>query len=52
MSAACLAIDMARTFTSIWISLIVGINSSIPSNKLRLRDVIVSIPEGIHPEVI
>ena len=46
--AAAVAKDMARTFPSIELRLIVGIGGGVPSEKndIRLGDVVVSMPDG------
>ena len=51
-SAANVATLMAGTFPSVRSCLLVGIGGGVPSNKVRLGDVIVGIPQGQHPGVI
>ncbi|KAF0329553.1 ankyrin repeat protein, partial [Colletotrichum asianum] len=51
-SAAAAAADMVSTFPSIRIGLMVGIGGGIPSNNVRLGDVVVSVPVGSHPGVV
>ncbi|KAH0429060.1 hypothetical protein CcaCcLH18_08687 [Colletotrichum camelliae] len=52
VSAANVATHMITTFPSIKIGLMVGIGGGIPSNKVRLGDVVVSTPTGRHPGVV
>ncbi|KAF5505439.1 hypothetical protein CGCS363_v005502 [Colletotrichum siamense] len=52
VSAATVATNMVSTFPSIKIGLMVGIGGGIPSNKVRLGDVVVSTPTGTHPGVV
>ncbi|KAH9241071.1 hypothetical protein K456DRAFT_1744816 [Colletotrichum gloeosporioides 23] len=52
VSAATVATNMVSTFPSIKIGLMVRIGGGIPSNKVRLGDVVVSIPTGTHPGVV
>ncbi|KAI9370912.1 hypothetical protein BJX61DRAFT_548656 [Aspergillus egyptiacus] len=53
-SAANVAANMKRTFTSVQFALLVGIGGGVPSptNDIRLGDVIVSKPTGTAPGVI
>jgi nucleoside phosphorylase len=53
-AAAIVATDMRRTFPSIQLRLLVGIGGGIPSKKndIRLGDVVVGIPDGIHGGVV
>lgn len=51
-SAASVATQMVNTFPSIKIVLMVGIGGGIPSNKVRLGDVVVSTPTGQFPGVV
>ncbi|KAH8705408.1 ankyrin repeat-containing domain protein [Talaromyces proteolyticus] len=53
-SAAAVAINMSRTFVSVHIRLLVGIGGGVPSEKadIRLGDVVVGIPTGIHGGVV
>ena len=46
--------DMARTFLSIELRLMVGIGGGVPSEKndIRLGDVVVSMPDGQHGGVV
>ncbi|EQB57369.1 hypothetical protein CGLO_02517 [Colletotrichum gloeosporioides Cg-14] len=52
VSAATVATNMVSTFPSIKIGLMVGIGGGVPSNKVRLGDVVVSSPTGTHPGVV
>lgn len=53
-AAALVAKDMARTFPSIELRLMVGIGGGVPSGKndIRLGDVVVSMPDGQHGGVV
>jgi nucleoside phosphorylase len=53
-AAATVATDMRRTFSSIRLRLLVGIGGGIPSKKndIRLGDVVVGMPDGIHGGVV
>ncbi|KAK0717607.1 nucleoside phosphorylase domain-containing protein [Lasiosphaeria miniovina] len=53
-AAAAVAKDMARTFPSIELRLMVGIGGGVPSGKndIRLGDVVVSVPDGEHGGVV
>lgn len=53
-SAATVAINLNRTFLSVHIRLLVGIGGGVPSEKadIRLGDVVVGIPTGIHGGVV
>jgi nucleoside phosphorylase len=53
-AAATVATDMRRTFSSVQLRLLVGIGGGIPSqkNNIRLGDVVVGMPEGIHGGVV
>ncbi|KAH9892130.1 hypothetical protein F4778DRAFT_772870 [Xylariomycetidae sp. FL2044] len=50
--AAAAAVDMVHTFPAIKWVLMVGIGGGIPSNKVRLGDVVVSTPSGQYPGVV
>ncbi|KAL9095203.1 MAG: hypothetical protein Q9165_002459 [Trypethelium subeluteriae] len=54
IQAAQCATHMCRTFPQIRISLMVGIGGGIPSENrdIRLGDVVVSKPDGVHPGVV
>jgi nucleoside phosphorylase len=53
-AAAAVAKDMARTFPSIELRLMVGIGGGVPTakNDIRLGDVVVSMPDGQHGGVV
>lgn len=51
-SAATVASQLVSTFPSIRIGLMVGIGGGVPSNKVRLGDVVVSASTGAHPGVV
>ncbi|KAH8802898.1 nucleoside phosphorylase domain-containing protein [Xylogone sp. PMI_703] len=51
-SAATVATRMINTFPSIKFGLMVGIGGGIPSNKVRLGDVVVSAPADEYPGVV
>src|ERR1700761_8355330 len=53
-AAATMATDMRRTFPSVQLRLLVGIGGGIPSQKndIRLGDVVVGMPDGIHGGVV
>ncbi|UKZ76963.1 hypothetical protein TrVFT333_004679 [Trichoderma virens FT-333] len=53
-AAATVAANMSRTFPSIKWRFLVGIGGGVPSdnNDIRLGDVVVSMPEGIHGGVV
>jgi nucleoside phosphorylase len=53
-AAATVATDMRRTFSSVQLRLLVGIGGGIPSkeNDIRLGDVVVGMPDGIHGGVV
>src|SRR5437763_6192210 len=53
-AAATVATDMRRTFPSIRLRLLVGIGGGVPSNTndIRLGDVVVGMPSGIHGGVV
>ncbi|CEJ59101.1 hypothetical protein PMG11_07737 [Penicillium brasilianum] len=53
-AAAAVANDMARTFPSIELRLMVGVGGGVPSakNDIRLGDVVVSMPDGQHGGVV
>jgi nucleoside phosphorylase len=53
-AAAIVATDMRRTFPSAQLRLLVGIGGGIPSKKndIRLGDVVVGMPDGIHGGVV
>ena len=53
-AAAAIAKDMARTFPSIELRLMVGIGGGVPSkmNDIRLGDVVISMPDGQHGGVV
>ncbi|KAK0705989.1 nucleoside phosphorylase domain-containing protein [Lasiosphaeria miniovina] len=53
-AVAAVAKDMARTFPSIELRLMVGIGGGVPSGKndIRLGDVVVSVPDGEHGGVV
>lgn len=54
VSAATVATDLARTFTSILWRLLVGTGGGVPSDKhdIRLGDVVVSMSDGTHGGVV
>ncbi|KAG9494768.1 hypothetical protein J7337_013907 [Fusarium musae] len=52
VSAATVARNMANNFPSIKISLMVGIGGGVPSNKVRLGDVVVSTPTSTFAGVV
>ncbi|KAF3207592.1 hypothetical protein TWF191_000981 [Orbilia oligospora] len=53
VSAAQVATQAARTFSSLKFVLMVGIGGGIPNkSKVRLGDVVVSTPNGQHPSVV
>ncbi|KAF5576273.1 ankyrin protein [Fusarium pseudocircinatum] len=52
VSAATVARNMANTFPSIKIGLMVGIGGGVPSNKVRLGDVVVSTPTSTFAGVV
>ncbi|KAF3804322.1 hypothetical protein GCG54_00000674 [Colletotrichum gloeosporioides] len=52
VSAATVATNMVSTFPTIKIGLMVGIGGGVPSNKVRLGDIVVSSPIGTHPGVV
>ena len=54
VSAATVATDMARTFPSLKLRLLVGIGGGVPSkiNDIRLGDVVIGVPEDIHGGVV
>lgn len=49
--AATVASNMTRTFPAIRFGLMVGIGGGVPP-KVRLGDVVVSVPQGTHPGVV
>lgn len=49
--AATVAANMTTTFPSIRFGLLVGIGGGVPP-KVRLGDVVVSVPHGVHPGVV
>jgi nucleoside phosphorylase len=53
-AAAIVATNMARTFPRIELRLLVGIGGGVPSDKhdIRLGDVVIGMPEGLHSGVI
>ena len=53
-AAATVATDMRRTFPSVRLRMLVGIGGGIPSKKndIRLGDVVVGMPDGIHGGVV
>ncbi|EHK21163.1 uncharacterized protein TRIVIDRAFT_153134 [Trichoderma virens Gv29-8] len=53
-AAATVATNMSRTFPSIKWRFLVGIGGGVPSDKndIRLGDVVVSMPEGMHGGVV
>ncbi|OJI97354.1 hypothetical protein ASPVEDRAFT_122198 [Aspergillus versicolor CBS 583.65] len=53
-AAAIVATNMARTFPGIELRLLVGIGGGVPSDKhdIRLGDVVIGMPEGLHSGVI
>ncbi|KAM0258573.1 hypothetical protein ACHAQJ_003744 [Trichoderma viride] len=51
MPAAVVAKNMAETFPFLRILLMVGIGGGIPP-KVRLGDVVASVPDGVHPGVV
>ncbi|KAJ5885095.1 hypothetical protein N7495_009605 [Penicillium taxi] len=53
-TAAAVAKDMARTFPSIDLRLMIGIGGGVPSTKndIRLGDVVVSMPDSQHGGVV
>jgi nucleoside phosphorylase len=53
-AAATVATDMRRTFPSVQLRLLVGIGGGIPSKKndIRLGDVVVGMPDGVHGGVV
>jgi len=53
-AAATVATDMRRTFPSVQLRMLVGIGGGIPSkrNDIRLGDVVVGMPDGIHGGVV
>ncbi|KAF4202962.1 hypothetical protein CNMCM8927_009403 [Aspergillus lentulus] len=54
VSAAVVARDLARTFPSVTLRLLVGIGGGVPSDKtdIRLGDVVVSVPSGTQGGVV
>jgi nucleoside phosphorylase len=54
ISAAIVARDLARTFPSVTLRLLVGIGRGVPSDKtdIRLGDVVVSVPSGTQGGVV
>ncbi|GIC89471.1 uncharacterized protein Aud_005886 [Aspergillus udagawae] len=54
ISAAVVARDLARTFPSVTLRLLVGIGSGVPSDTtdIRLGDVVISVPTGIQGGVV
>ncbi|KAG8677733.1 hypothetical protein FPOAC2_03839 [Fusarium poae] len=52
VAIATMASHMANSFPSIKLVLMVGIGSGIPSNKVRLGDVVVGTSIGMHPGVV
>ncbi|KAF5986977.1 ankyrin protein [Fusarium bulbicola] len=52
VSAATVARNMANNFPSIKIGLMVGIGGGVPSNKVRLGDVVVSTPTSTFAGVV
>ncbi|GAB1218026.1 hypothetical protein ATERTT37_007272 [Aspergillus terreus] len=54
ISAAVVARDLARTFPSVTLRLLVGIGGGVPSDTtdIRLGDVVVSVPSGTHGGVV
>jgi nucleoside phosphorylase len=50
--AGIVATRMLTTFPSIRVGLMVGIGSGIPSNNVRLGDVVISTPTDEHPGVV
>ncbi|KAF4920129.1 hypothetical protein CGCVW01_v007182 [Colletotrichum viniferum] len=52
VSANTVATNMVSTFPAVRIGLMVGIGGGVPSNKVRLGDVVVSTPTGTHPGVV
>jgi hypothetical protein len=54
VSAAAVAVHMARTFPSIALRLLLGIGGGVPSDKIdiRLGDVVVSVPSGTQGGVV
>ena len=53
-AAATVATEMRRTFPSIRLRLLVGIGRGVPShtNDIRLGDVVVGMPSGVHGGVV
>lgn len=53
-AAATIATDMKRTFPHATLRLLVGIGGGVPSamNDIRLGDVVVSMPSGVHGGVL
>jgi nucleoside phosphorylase len=53
-AAATVATDMRRSFPSVRLRLLVGIGGGIPSKKndIRLGDVVLGMPDGIHGGVV
>ncbi|KAF9776034.1 hypothetical protein IL306_005844 [Fusarium sp. DS 682] len=52
ISAATVTSYMTTTFPSIKIGFMVGIGGGVPSNKVRLGDVVVSTPTSVFPGVV
>lgn len=50
--AATVASNLVTTFPSIKVGLMVGIGGGVPSNKVRLGDVVVSTSSGDYPGVV
>ncbi|KAL4790539.1 hypothetical protein BDV19DRAFT_372217 [Aspergillus venezuelensis] len=53
-AAAIVATNMSRTFPKVDLRLLVGIGGGLPSHKhdIRLGDVVISVPEGLHGGVV
>ncbi|KAJ5560515.1 hypothetical protein N7513_002914 [Penicillium frequentans] len=53
-AAASVAKDMARSFPSVELRLVVGVGGGVPSGKndIRLGDVVMSMPDGQHGGVV
>ncbi|KAM0254596.1 hypothetical protein ACHAQJ_006632 [Trichoderma viride] len=54
ISGATITTNMKRSFPALRFCLLVGIGGGVPSrqNDIRLGDVVVGVPKGIHPGVI
>ncbi|EPS41710.1 hypothetical protein H072_4397 [Dactylellina haptotyla CBS 200.50] len=52
VSATAVVTQMASTYPSLKFAFLVGIGGGVPSNKVRLGDVVVSTPGPTHPGVV